>query len=59
MIVDGIFPDAPAINTRAIAHLDLAQTDSPEIVQRIVYDERERWAASDINLLRIAAELFH
>jgi len=57
LILDGVFPDATAINTRAIAHLDLAHANRPDLVQRMVYDERENWAASDITLLRMAAEI--
>jgi len=57
LIVDGVFPDATAINTRAIAHLDLSRTNNAALVQRLVYDEQEKWTAADINLLRIAAEL--
>jgi hypothetical protein len=57
LIVDGVFPDATAINTRAIAHLDLARTKNAALVQRMVYDERENWKAEDMRLLRLAAEL--
>jgi hypothetical protein len=39
--VDGVFPDATAINSRAIAHLDLAQTNRPDLVQRMVYARRD------------------
>ena len=57
LVLDGIFPDATAINSRAVAHFDLAQTRNPLFVQRMVYDEEEDWSASDLNLLRMAAEL--
>jgi hypothetical protein len=57
LIVDGVFPDASAINTRTIAHLDLARTNNAALVQRMVYDERENWRAEDMRLLRLAAEL--
>jgi hypothetical protein len=57
LIVDGVFPDATAINTRAIAHLDLARTNNAALVQRMVYDEHEKWRAEDMKLLRLAAEL--
>ncbi len=57
LIIDGVFPDATAINSRAIAHLDVGQLKKPELIQRMVYDERDNWPAADINLLRIAAEL--
>lgn len=57
LIVDGVFPDGNAINTRTIAHLDLARTNNAALVQRMVYDERENWRAEDMKLLRLAAEL--
>lgn len=57
LIVDGVFPEATAINTRAIAHFDLGRTKNTSLVQRMVYDEKEKWTAAEINLLRIAAEL--
>ena len=50
------FPKLTAINTRAVTPFDLAQAKNPSFVQRMVYDE-ENWSASDINLLRMAAEL--
>jgi hypothetical protein len=45
------------LNTRAIAHLDLSRTNNAALLQRLVYDEREKRTASDINLSRIAAQL--
>jgi hypothetical protein len=57
LIIDGVFPDAQAINGRAIAHIDVAKLNQPEIIQRLVYDDQDNWPASDINLLRMAAEL--
>lgn len=57
LVVDGVSPEPTTINTRAIAHLDLARAQDPKFVQRIVYDDAEAWAASDINVLRMAAEL--
>lgn len=57
LVVDGVSPEPTTINTRAIAHFDLARTDNPKFVQRLVYDETEEWGASDLNLLRMAAML--
>jgi hypothetical protein len=57
LIVDGVFPDATAINTRAIAHLDLARMKNAAFIQRMVYDEHENWKAEDMRLLRLAAAL--
>jgi hypothetical protein len=57
LVLDSIFPEATAINTRTIAHFDLAQNKNPVFVQRLVYDQADDWAASDLNLLQMAAEL--
>jgi len=57
LVLDSIFPEATAINTRTIAHFDLAQAKNPLFVQRIVYDQADDWTAADMNLLQMAAEL--
>jgi len=57
LIVDAIAPEPTTINTRAIAHFDLARTENEKFVQQLVYDDTETWGASDLNLLRMAAQL--
>jgi hypothetical protein len=57
LVLDSIFPEATAINTRTVAHFDLAQAKNPLFVQRMVYDQTDDWAASDMALLQMAAEL--
>lgn len=57
LVLDSVFPEATAINTRTIAHFDLAQAKNPLFVQRMVYDQADDWTAADINLLQMAAEL--
>jgi hypothetical protein len=55
LVVDAVLPDASSINARAIAHVDLARLEDPNIVQRIVYDDELEWEAADLNLLQMAA----
>lgn len=57
LVVDSVLPDANSINSRAIAHLDLAQKEDPNITQRMVYDEDQEWASADLNLLQMASTL--
>jgi len=57
LVLDSVRPEPTSINTRAIAHLDIARQENPQILQRMVYDENDDWRAEDLNLLRMAAEL--
>jgi hypothetical protein len=55
LIVDAVVKDASSINSRVIANLDIKSVNDPKIEQRIVYDDGDSWAASDLNLLQIGA----
>lgn len=57
LVVDAVLRDASSINSRAIAHMDLGQTEDPNLIQRIVYDDEEEWDTADLNLLQMAATL--
>ena len=58
LFFDAVVPEATAINTAVVRHLDVAATHGDKIVQRIVYDDREAWKASDLNLLKLGAPAF-
>ena len=55
LIVDPVTADPNSINSRVIANLDVKANENPQLVQRIVYDDEERWTAADLNLLQIGA----
>lgn len=57
LIVDPVVRDPNAINSHAIKHLDIGQLGDQNFIQLIVYDDDDRWAASDLNLLQMAATL--
>jgi hypothetical protein len=56
LIVDAVANDPSSINARVVANLDVkANKDLRGVVQRIVYDDHEKWSASDLNLLKVGA----
>ena len=57
LLIDPVSPNPNSINSRYVAHLDVSRLADDSIVQRIVFDERERWAAADLTLLQHAATL--
>lgn len=57
LIVDRVMRDASSIAVRFAANWDIKALENPDIIQRIVYDDEERWAPSDLNLLRMAATI--
>jgi hypothetical protein len=56
-IVDAVANDPSSINSRVVANLDVRSTKDPSIEQRIVYDDEEKWTASDLNLLQVGATI--
>ncbi|MEQ8246376.1 MAG: hypothetical protein RID42_01715 [Alphaproteobacteria bacterium] len=57
LVMDAVLPDAASINAKAVAHLDLKQVDDSTIIQRIVYDDQDKWASADLNLLQTVATI--
>jgi hypothetical protein len=55
LVLDAVSPDANSINAAVVAHLDLREAGMPHLVQRIVYDDHQRWPAADLNLLSVGA----
>lgn len=55
LILDTVLPEASSINARVVSHLDVREMHEPNILQRIVYDDEDDWAASDLRLLQMAA----
>lgn len=55
ILLDAVVNDVSSINSAVVSHLDVAKSDRPKIVQRIVYDDREDWKAADLSLLRVGA----
>lgn len=57
LIIDPVANEASSINARVVANLDVQQAENPLIEQRIVYDDQEDWAPSDLSLLGIGAKV--
>jgi hypothetical protein len=55
LIIDPVAKDPNSINARVVANLDVRTAKNPNIIQRIVYDDEEKWLASDLNLIQIGA----
>ena len=55
LIIDPVAKDSNSINARVVANLDVRTAKNPNIIQRIVYDDTEKWLASDLNLIQIGA----
>jgi len=56
ILIDAVLNDVSSINSKVVAHLDVAKTERPNLLQRIVYDDRdEDWKSSDLSLLRVGA----
>jgi hypothetical protein len=55
LLLDGVSPGASSINAAVVAHLDVRQANVPNVVQRIVYDDEEKWKAEDLSLLSVGA----
>jgi hypothetical protein len=56
-IVDAVSNDPASVNARVVANLDVKAMQDPSIEQRIVYDDSEKWAAADLNLLKVGATI--
>ncbi|WP_375194676.1 hypothetical protein [Sphingobium sp.] len=55
LFFDAVVPDSNSISIAVVRHLDVAQAKNENVIQRIVYDDRAVWKASDINLLKMGA----
>jgi len=55
LLLDAVTPEASSINAAVVAHLDVKQAQLPNVIQRIVYDDEEKWRAEDLSLLSVGA----
>ena len=55
LVLDAVVPEPSAISTSVVRHLDIKQNHGPNIVQRILYDDRQPWQAADLNVLGMGA----
>lgn len=55
LIIDPVTNDPGSISARVLANLDVKESKNPDIVQRIVYDDTEKWSPADLSLLKIGA----
>ena len=57
MLVDPVVNDASSINARVVANLDVKMLNDEATSQFIVYDDSQKWTASDLNLLKVGAPI--
>jgi hypothetical protein len=57
LIVDAVANDPSSINSRVVAHLDVRNMQDPNIDQRIVYNDEDKWSPADLNLLQVGANV--
>jgi hypothetical protein len=55
LVIDAVLPDANSLNSRVVAHIDLAQCENPNIIQRMVYDDEYDWSGAELSLMQMAA----
>jgi hypothetical protein len=55
IIIDPVVPDAASMNSRIVAHFDVRSLGDQSIVQRLIYDDIDRWDADKLNLLSVGA----
>ncbi len=57
LLVDAVIPEPGSVNARVVAHLDVSRNEDSNVIQRIVYDDDDKWSSADLNILQMAAEL--
>jgi hypothetical protein len=55
LLLDAVTPEASSVNAAVVAHLDVRQAHLSDVVQRIVYDDEEKWRAEDLSPLSVGA----
>lgn len=55
LLIDVVTNDMSSINSAVVSHLDVAKAEPDNIVQRVIYDDRDEWKSADLNLLRVGA----
>ena len=55
LLVDPAVNEASSINARVVANMDVRMAHNANLLQLIVYDDRENWDSSQLNLLGLGA----
>lgn len=55
LVLETVKPDASSINAAVVANLDVRNAN-PTLIQRIVYDDAEKWPVESLRLLRVGAQ---
>jgi hypothetical protein len=55
LLLDAVIREPFSINAVLVANLDVKEAELPSTIQRIVYDDEEKWEAADLNLLGLGA----
>lgn len=54
LVLETVKPDASSINAAVVANLDVHNAH-PKLIQRIVYDDTDKWPVESLRLLRVGA----
>jgi hypothetical protein len=54
LIIETVKPDPSSVNAAVVANLDVHNAN-PALIQRIVYDDGEKWPVESLRLLRVGA----
>lgn len=57
LVVDAVLPDSNSLNSRVVAHIDLAQRGDQNIIQRMVFDDEHEWSSADLSLMQMASTI--
>lgn len=55
LLIDAVTPEPSSISAAVVSHLDVRETKRRDLIQRIVYDDDESWAAADLSILSMGA----
>lgn len=55
LITDAVVHDPNSINAKVVSHLDIANANLDGVVQRIVFDDRDKWESANLHLLKMSA----
>ncbi len=57
LLIDPVINDSSSINARVVANMDVKMKKDERIEQLIIYDDRIEWKSSDLNLLKVGADI--
>ena len=56
LILDPVARNDYSINNRVVANLDVRAANYPNLMQRLVFDDGQKWSSADLSLLSVGAD---